>query len=105
LEPFFLPTSLILSSASLSDPQASDSCLKKLKQITETRIARILLEPKIFELVVNIIGQDRFSQKIKGAVLVGFANACKTFKAKMFVIKNLMPMLSESIRCYQQDIE
>jgi hypothetical protein len=41
----------------------------------------------------NIIAQDRYSQKLKTGLMVGFTNACKTFKAKIFIIKNLMPLV------------
>ena len=94
LDPFMTPVNLILSSPSLSEEQSLENGLKKLKLITETRIARILLEPKIFELGCNIISHDRYSQKIKASLIVGFTNACKTFKAKTFVLKNLMPLIS-----------
>ena len=93
-----IPTTLLLSSPSLFDEQCLESNLKKIKLISETRIARILLEPKIFELAVNIISQDKYSQKIKAAILNGFVNACKTFKGKIFIMKNMMPLLCEAIR-------
>jgi len=43
LDPFMLPTTFILSSASLAEDQFLESSLKKLKLICESRIARILL--------------------------------------------------------------
>lgn len=105
LDPFNLPSNLILSSPSLADEQCLESNLKKLKLITETRIARIVLEPKIFDLCCNILSQDKFNQRIKAAITLGFTNACKTFKAKLFVLKNLMPLISESIRTYRTNID
>ena len=105
LNPFMVPATLLLSSPSLSDEQCLESNLKKIKLITETRIARIFLEQKIFELTTNIIAQERFSQKIKAAIIQGFVGACKTFKGKIYIMKNLMPMLCESIRCRGADID
>lgn len=94
LDPFMIPVNLILSSPSLADEQFLESNLKKLKLITESRIARILLEPKMFDLCCNIMGQEKYCQKIKASIATGFTNACKTFKAKLFVLKNLMPLIS-----------
>ena len=48
---------------------------------------------------------EKFHQKIKLAVLTGYVNACKTFKAKMYIIKNLLPLISENIRCYRNEME
>lgn len=59
----------------------------------------------MFELSCNIIGQDRFNQKIKAAIVVGFVNCCKNFKAKIFIIKNLMPLVCENLRVYRNDID
>ena len=43
LEPFITPASLLLSSSALADEQQLDTNLKKLKMITETRVAKALL--------------------------------------------------------------
>lgn len=70
-----------------------ESSLKKLRLVTDSRIAKILLEPKIYEQACNIIGQEKYSQRIKLQLIIGFTNACKTFKAKIFVQKNLLPLV------------
>jgi hypothetical protein len=57
VDPFMIPVSLMLSSSSLSEEQSLEANLKKLRLVTETRIARILLEPRLYELCANIIGQ------------------------------------------------
>jgi hypothetical protein len=93
LDPFTTPVSLLLSSNSLAEEPLLESCLKKLRLVTDSRIAKILLESKIYELACNIIGQEKYSQRIKAQLLVGFANACKTFKAKIFVQKSLLPLV------------
>lgn len=105
LDPFMMPVTLILSSQSLADDQCLEANLKKLKMITETRIAKILLQPKVYELSCGIIGQDRYSQKIKTCLVQGFTNACKTFKAKIFILKNFSPLMCESIKAYRSNIE
>jgi hypothetical protein len=51
-----IPVSLLLSSPSLTDEQLVDNNIKKIKLISETRIAKILLESKIYDLACNIIG-------------------------------------------------
>ena len=48
LDPFMTPVQLILNSSALPDEQSIDVNLKKLKLITESRITRIMLEPKVF---------------------------------------------------------
>lgn len=37
-------------------------------------------------------------------MLNGFTNACKTFKAKIFVLKNLLPLVNENLRMYKDQI-
>ena len=105
LDPFMVPVSLLLNSPSLFDEQLTETSIKKLKLVSESRIAKILLEPKIYELSCNIIGQDKYSQRIKLHVLNGFTNACKTFKAKIFVLKNLLPLVNENLRMYKDQID
>jgi len=43
-----IPANLILNSNSLSEDLYLDTNIKKLKLLCETRIAKILLEPKIY---------------------------------------------------------
>jgi len=43
VEPFITPVQLILNSSAISDQQSIDVNIKKLKLITESRIAKILL--------------------------------------------------------------
>ena len=100
-----IPVSLILHSTSLADPECIEGNLKKIKLFTESRVAPILLERKIYEIVCNILAKDEFDQRIKAALTNGYAQACKQFKARMFVIKNIVPLLAESIRVYKKELD
>lgn len=51
-----------------------------------------------------MIGQEKYSQRIKTQLLLGFANACKAFKARIFVQKNLLPLVSENVRSYKEQV-
>ena len=73
--------------------------------ITETRVAKALLQKKIFDSVSNIVGQERYPQKIKGCILNGVVAAAKSFKGRMFVLKHLIPLISENVRTYGSQID
>lgn len=96
---------MILQSNSLREEQFLESNLRKLKLITETRLAAILLEPKLNEICTNIISQDYFHQKIKATLLMGYASACKTFKVRLFVIRKVIPLLSDQLRLYRGTLD
>jgi hypothetical protein len=105
LDPFMVPVGLLLNSGALAEEAMLEASIKKLKLVTESRISKILLEPKIYDQACNIIGQERFSQRIKLQLLIGFVNACKNFKAKIFVQKNLLALVCESLRNYKEAVE
>ena len=73
--------------------------------VTETRVAKALLEKKIFDCVANIVSQERYPQKVKACILNGVAGITKTFKTKMFVLKHLIPLVSENVRSYGNQMD
>ena len=87
----------MLTSPTLTQPTLVDNNLGKLRLVTHSRISKILLEPKVFDLACSILRHTNIPFPIRTLVLEGFANACKSIKARVLVIKELMPLLCDTL--------
>ena len=96
-DPFITPVTLMLTSPTLTQSSMLDTNLGKIRLVTHTRISKILLEPKVFDLSCEILRQTNIPFPLRTLILEGFANACKTTKARVLVIKELMPLLCDTL--------